>query len=226
VLSSGTAEVPPFERPSRAEPRKEQIEELLARCKGNLVRVHEELVAEGLSLSYPALTAFCRRHSIGHEPPRPAGHYDFGPGQEMQHDTSPHRATIAGVEQRVETASLVLCCSRMLFFQGYPAFNRFACKVFLTDALTYLQGAARVCMIDNTHVVVASGTGRDMVSAPEMAPSPNASASSSALTRRVTRTAPPGSSAPSASSRETSSPADPSPTSTTSTARPWTSATG
>jgi hypothetical protein len=87
----------------------------------------------------------------------------------MQHDTSPHRARIGGTEKRVETASLVLCFSRMLFFQCYPAFNQFACKVFLTDALIYLQGAARVCMIDNTHLVVASGTGRDMVPAPEMA---------------------------------------------------------
>jgi hypothetical protein len=87
----------------------------------------------------------------------------------MQHDTSPHRAPIAGVEQRIETASLVLCYSRMLFFQACPAFNRFACKVFLTDALEYLTGAAATCMIDNTHVVVASGTGARMVPAPEMA---------------------------------------------------------
>jgi hypothetical protein len=129
-------------------------------CKSNLVRVNEELVARGASLSYPALTAFCRRHSIGHEPPRPAGHYDFEPGLEMQHDTSPHRALIGGAEQRIETASLVFCYSRMLFFQCYPAFNRFRCKVFLTDALTYLQGSAAVCMIDNTRVVVASGPGR------------------------------------------------------------------
>jgi hypothetical protein len=169
VLSARSPEVPQLARASRADPHRERILELLVQCKGNLVRVHEELVAQGASLSYPALTAFCRRHSIGHEPPRPAGHYDFEPGQEMQHDTSPHRAPIGGAEQRIETASLVLCYSRMLFFQCYPAFNRFRCKVFLTDALTYLQGAAAVCMIDNTHVVVASGTGRDMVPAPEMA---------------------------------------------------------
>jgi len=169
VLSSGTPSVPHLDRASKAQPHKDEIIELLAQCKGNLVRVHEELVAQGVCLSYPALTAFCRRHSIGHEPPRPAGHYDFGPGQEMQHDTSPHRAKIDGAEQRVETASLVLCYSRMLFFQCYPAFNRFECKVFLTEALSYFQGAASVCMIDNTHVVVASGTGRDMVPAPEMA---------------------------------------------------------
>ena len=76
---------------------------------------------------------------------------------------------IGGAEQRVETASLVLCYSRMLFFQCYPAFTRFTCKVFLTDALEYLTGAAATCMIDNTHVVVASGTGAQMVPAPEMA---------------------------------------------------------
>jgi hypothetical protein len=29
----------------------------------------------------------------------------------------------------------------MLFFQAYPAFTRFYCKVFLTDALEYLGGA-------------------------------------------------------------------------------------
>ena len=46
-------------------------------CKGNLVRVHEELVAGGAELSYPALTAFCRRHGIGQAPPVPAGHYRF-----------------------------------------------------------------------------------------------------------------------------------------------------
>jgi len=87
----------------------------------------------------------------------------------MQHDTSPHRASIAGVEQRVETASLVLCYSRMLFFQAYPVFTRFYCKVFLTDALTYLGASAATCMIDNTHVVVAAGTGARMIPAPEMA---------------------------------------------------------
>jgi hypothetical protein len=87
----------------------------------------------------------------------------------MQHDTSPHRAPIGGLELRVQTAALVLCYSRMLFFQMSPTFTRFTCKVFLTEALEYFTGAATTCMIDNTHVVVASGTGAQMVPAPEMA---------------------------------------------------------
>jgi hypothetical protein len=86
----------------------------------------------------------------------------------MQHDTSPHLAHIAGAERRVQTASLVLCHSRLLFFQLYPRFTRFECKVFLTDAVTYVGGACRDCMIDNTHVVVLRGTGKDMVPVPEM----------------------------------------------------------
>jgi hypothetical protein len=41
--------------------------------------------------------------------------------------------------------------------------------VFLTDALRYLGGATARVMIDNTHVVVLRGSGRDMVPVPEMA---------------------------------------------------------
>jgi hypothetical protein len=74
----------------------------------------------------------------------------------------------SGQEPR-KALSLVLCNTRMLFFQAYPVFTRSTCEVFLTDALEYLRGAAAVCMTDNTDVVVASGTGTRMVPAPEMA---------------------------------------------------------
>ena len=133
------------------------------------MRVHEELVASGAPFSYQALTAFCRRHGIGQAPPVPAGQYHFGPGEEMQHDTSPHELELAGKKRKVQTASAVLCYSRMLFFQCSPTFQRFDCKVFLTAALGYFAGAPGRVMIDNTHVVVLRGTGREMVPVPEMA---------------------------------------------------------
>jgi hypothetical protein len=57
----------------------------------------------------------------------------------------------------------------MLFFQLYPTFQRFDCKVFLTEALRYFGGSTKRLMIDNTHVVVLRGTGRQMVPVPEMA---------------------------------------------------------
>jgi len=169
VLRSNTTAVPVLQRPEKAEPHRQQILELFDRCKGNLVRVHEELLASGAQLSYAALTAFCRRHGIGYQPPTPAGQYDFAPGEELQHDTSPHELELAGKKRKVQTASAVLCYSRMLFFQCYPTFRRFDCKVFLTDALQYMGGAARRIMIDNTHVVVLRGSGREMVPVPEMA---------------------------------------------------------
>jgi transposase len=168
VLRSATDLVPDFARPEKATPYREQILELYQRCKGNLVRVHEELLAAGAQLSYPALTAFCRRQGLG-ESKSPVGEYHFHPAQEMQHDTSPHRVEIGGHLRLVQTASLVLCYSRMLFFEFFPTFTRFDCKVFLTDALHYFGGSCEICMIDNTHVVVLQGTGRDMLPVPEMA---------------------------------------------------------
>jgi transposase len=169
VLQSNSNAVPRIEREEKAAPYRQQILELLPSCKGNLVRVHEELVADGATLSYQALTAFCRRQGIGQTPIVPAGRYEFEPGVELQHDTSPHEVTVAGRKYKAQTASAVLCYSRMLFFEIQPTFQRFDCKVFLTEALRYFNGAPQRVMIDNTHVVVLRGSGKQMEPVPEMA---------------------------------------------------------
>jgi hypothetical protein len=140
----------------------------LASHKHNLVQVHEELVSRGADVSYPALIAFCRRHGIAQQPKVAAGHYHFEPGVELQHDTSPHETEIAGKTRSIQTASAVLCYSQMLFFQCYPTFQGFDCKVFLTDALRYFGGSVQRVMIDNTHVVVLRRTGTEMIPVPEM----------------------------------------------------------
>src|SRR5260370_13600221 len=106
VLRSNSTIVPELQRPEKAEPHRQQILELFEQCKGNLVRVHEELVASGgVEFSYAALTAFCRRHGIGYAPPAPAGQYDFAPGEEMQPDTSPHELELGGKKRRGQIAS-------------------------------------------------------------------------------------------------------------------------
>lgn len=169
VLRSNSSGIPELHRSEKAEPYRQQILDLFAGCKGNLVRVHEELTASGAVLSYPALTAFCRKQGIGQTHTAPSGQYDFEPGEEMQHDTSPHEVQVGGRKHKAQTASAVLCYSRILFFQIYPAFQRFDCKVFLTDALRAAGGVPGRIMIDNTHVVVLRGTGREMVPVPEMA---------------------------------------------------------
>jgi transposase len=169
VLQSNSSAVPKIEREEKAAPYRQQILELLETCKGNLVRVHEELLAGGADLSYQALTAFCRRQGIGQTPLVPAGRYHFDPGVEMQHDTSPHEVTVDGRKYQAQTASAVLCYSRMLFFEIQPTFQRFDCKVFLTAALRYMNGSPQRVMIDNTHVVVLRGSGKQMEPVPEMA---------------------------------------------------------
>ena len=168
VIRLGTAEVPPSTREEVAEEFRDLVVELYSTCKGNLVRVFEELGKAGASFSYPTLTRFCREQGIGKPAKEPAGRYTFGEGEEMQHDTSPHDVTIGGRKHRVQTASEVLCFSNMVFLQCYPRFTRFECKLFLTEAAEFFGGVCNRCMIDNTHVVVLHGTGRDMVVAPEM----------------------------------------------------------
>ena len=180
VIAKGTSEVPALDRVEKAEPYHDDILALVKSCKGNLVRVHEELLAiakakaeaedvEVDEVSYQALTAYCRRHGIGHEPQQPAGQYVFEPGKEMQHDTSPHPAHIGGRERKVQIAGLALHYSRLSFIQLYPRFTRFECKIFLDDGIDYVGGACEDCMIDNTSVIVLRGTGADMVPVPEMA---------------------------------------------------------
>jgi len=168
VIRSESSIPPPIVRPEKAEEYRQEILDQYASCKGNLARVHEELQALGSDISYPALTAFCRRHGIGHKPVLPVGEYHFEPGEECQHDTSPHEIKIGGRLRSVQTASTVLCYSRMLFFQMYPNFQRFDCKVFLTEALKYYGGSCKRMMIDNTHVVILRGSGPGMVPVPEM----------------------------------------------------------
>jgi hypothetical protein len=133
------------------------------------VRVHEELAAANIHIPYTTLTGFCRRHGIGVKEKKRVGRYPFEPGQEMQHDTSPHRVQIGDRQRKLQCASLILCYSRLLYAQAYPTFNRFYAKVFLTNALRYFGGSAQQCMVDNTSVIVAHGTGKDAVVAPEMA---------------------------------------------------------
>ena len=169
VIRSDAIVPPPITRAEKAQPCRQRILELYALCKGNMVRVHEELLADGAELSYAALTSFCRRQKISWEPAPPAGQYHFDPGVETQHDTSPQDVMLGNQLRRAQTASAVLCYSHMLFFQFYPTFQRFDCKVFLTEELMYFKAATKTVMIDNTHVVVLRGTGPDMVPVPEMA---------------------------------------------------------
>jgi hypothetical protein len=169
ILASGIAEVPVVERPDQLEPHLDQVRDLFVRCRGNLVRVHEELAAAGVLVPYSTLTGFCRRHHVGESPKQAAGQYHFEPGEEMQHDTSPHKVTVGGRLRSGQCASLILCYSRRVYAQCYPRWTRFHVRSFLAEALVWFGGSAGRAMVDNLSVIIAHGTGRNAVPAPEMA---------------------------------------------------------
>lgn len=145
------------------------LRELHTKCQGNLVRVHEELKSQhGIMVPYTTMARYCRKQGIGVEAKTPAGRIVTGPGVEMQHDTSPYTIEIGGKKVKRQCASLVLGYSRRLYIRFYKKFDRFHCKIFLTEAFQAFGGACGQCVIDNSHVVIACGTGKYAQVSPEM----------------------------------------------------------
>jgi hypothetical protein len=125
-----------------------------------VVRLQELLREElGQDIPYSTLTSWVRALGLREPAPVRVGHYEFAPGQEMQHDTSPHRLTLGGQRLVAQCAALILGFSRYCFVQYYPCFTRFEAEVFLDAAFRFLGGTCRRCTIDNTSVLVGAGSG-------------------------------------------------------------------
>ena len=161
------------ERPRRKSPYEEispLLQEVFKIAKGNVIRVQEILQDQyGRGVPYSTLTRIVRgldlrEDNIKHR----AGTYESAPGQEMQHDTSPHVVLLGGNQVKAQCAGLVLAYSRKLFVQYYPAFTRFEARVFLDEAFQFMDGTCPRCIIDNTSVLVAHGSGPEAEIAPEM----------------------------------------------------------
>ncbi|MFC1833879.1 helix-turn-helix domain-containing protein [Thermodesulfobacteriota bacterium] len=144
------------------------IQDTFIRSRGNVVRVHEILAKHGVSIGYSTLTRIVREQRL-REPERTrAGSYSFGPGLEMQHDTSRHKVILNGKQVVAQCAGLVLAYSRRVFIRYYASYTRFDAKVFLSEGFAFMDGVCRRIVIDNTSVIVARGTGPDAEMAPEM----------------------------------------------------------
>jgi transposase len=147
----------------------QQLSEVYARAKGNAVRMAQILADEyDQHPPYSTLTRWVREAELRASPKR-SGEYHFEPGQEMQHDTSPHKMEVGGKAITAQCAGLTLAYSRRLFIWYYPRFTRFEAKDFLLRAALFMDGTCPRCVIDNTSVMLAGGAGPDAVFAPEMA---------------------------------------------------------
>lgn len=168
VLAKGVA-VQPLQRASQWRDILPTLREVYARCAGNAVRIQEILKAEyDTDIAYSTLTRLIKENELRH-PIKRVGEYHFDPGVEMQHDTSPHRVKLGDNVVTAQCASLVFAYSRYLFMQYYPCFTRFEAKTFLKTAFEFMQGNCQRCVVDNTSVILAAGSGADAVIAPEMA---------------------------------------------------------
>ncbi len=148
----------------------ELLRRLYQQCDGWIERVHEILVEEeGVQVSYPTLTRAVRELGLGQPAKARCDHVPDEPGVEMQHDTSVYKVKLAGHPTRVIASLLYLRYSKRRYLKFYRAFNRFAMKCFLHEALLFWGYAAKQCIIDNTNLARLRGSGKRAVIVPEMA---------------------------------------------------------
>ena len=145
------------------------IESVFWCCQGNAVRVREILAEEHqLDIPYATLTWLIRHHGLRKPKSKRAGQYHYVPGQELQHDTSPHRLIMGENKITAQCASLKLAHSRLVFIQYYPCFTRFEARIFLNQGFVFMDGTCPRCTVDNTSVIVAKGSGPEAIISPEM----------------------------------------------------------
>ena len=145
VLTQGAPRPPRNRPPATNSPAlTSTLPALYCETRGNVVRM-QELLRErhGQEVPYSTLTHWVRQAQLRDDPPARVGHYDFAPGQEMQHDTSPHRLHVGGVAVTAQCAGLLLGFSRDAFILYYPRFTRFEAQVFLNDPRRWPPVAVR-----------------------------------------------------------------------------------
>src|SRR5208283_3062681 len=146
------------------------LRRLYQQCDGWMQRVHEKLVEEDkIQVSYPTLTRLARELELGKPSKARCDHVPDEPGVEMQHDTTVYQVKLAGQPTRIIASLLYLRYSKRRYLKFYRAFNRFAMKCFLHEALMFWGCAARQCVIDNTNLARLRGSGKLAVIVPEMA---------------------------------------------------------
>ena len=162
--------LPQTERKDKIHVNADLLRRLYRECDGRLQRVHERLVEdEKIAISYPTLTRRVRELGLGQPLRTRCDHVPDEPGLEMQHDTTLYQVKLAGQPTRVVASLLYLRYSKRRYLKFYRAFNRFAMKCFLHEALLFWGFAAKQCIIDNTNLARLRGSGKLAVIVPEMA---------------------------------------------------------
>jgi hypothetical protein len=157
-------------RSDQKQVNEELLKSLYLDCSGYGQRIYEKLTQEhGISIGYSTLTRLLREHGLT-EDSKSTRCYRVPdrPGAEMQHDTSDYHVKLSGNRTSVIASLLYFRYCKQRYLKFYPFFNRPMMKYFFYESLTHFGYSAPICVIDNTHVVVLHGTGKNAVFCPEM----------------------------------------------------------
>ena len=147
----------------------ELLERLYRECDGWMQRIHEKLVEEeGIQVGYSTLTRLLRDLGLSRPQSARCDRVPDEPGAEMQHDTTVYQVKLDGHRTKVIASLLYLRYSKRRYLKFYRAFNRFAMKCFLHEALMFWGYSAGRCIIDNTNLARLRGAGSSAVIVPEM----------------------------------------------------------
>ncbi len=131
----------------------ELLQRLYHECGGWIQRIHEKLTEEEkIEVGYSTLTRMLRQLGLGRNRPARCDRVPDEPGTEMQHDTTVYQVKLAGKRTKVIASLIYLRYSKRRYLKFYRAFNRFAMKCFLHEALMYWGCVAKECIIDNTNL--------------------------------------------------------------------------
>ncbi len=157
------------DRKDRIQIDPELLERLYNECNGWIERVHEKLLEEEkIQVGYSTLTRILRDMGLGRNRPARCDRVPDEPGAEMQHDTTDYQVKLAERRTKVIASLIYLRYSKRRYLKFYRAFNRFAMKCFLHEALMFWSHSAALCIIDNTNLARLRGAGSRAVMVPEM----------------------------------------------------------
>jgi transposase len=157
------------QRDDKIEIDPELLRRLYRECHGWVERMHEKLAEEEqIEVGYSTLTRMLRTLGLGRNRSSRCDHVPDEPGAEMQHDTTVYQVKLSGKRMKVIASLLYLRYSKRRYLKFYRAFNRFAMKCFLHEALMYWGYSPRQCIIDNTNLARLRGSGSRAIIVPEM----------------------------------------------------------
>jgi transposase len=144
------------------------LRQLHERCEGYAQRVQEILQDEyHIRVGYSTLTRRLQEYEIRKTTKKRDERYPDVPGEEMQQDTSVYTVTLGDKRRKVVCSGLYYRYSKMRYVTFAFRFDRFRLKCFFHEALGFYGYTAKVCIVDNTNLVVYYGSGEKAVFHPE-----------------------------------------------------------